>query len=82
MTNLTVELPKLHADQWRAFSLKEDARGGAWAQNAGGRFKAIRCGRRWGKTELGKIIAGDRAIRGRTYGWFAPDYKKLTEVYH
>lgn len=44
------------------------------------RFVAARCGRRWGKTDLGKIIVGDDMIRGHTVGWFAPDYKRLVEA--
>lgn len=46
-----------------------------------GRFKAIRCGRRWGKTELGITIACDAAIKGKSFGVFAPDYKILAETF-
>ncbi len=46
-----------------------------------GRFKAIRCGRRWGKTKFGATIACDRAAKGQYYGLFAPDYKRLAETY-
>lgn len=46
-----------------------------------GRYKAIRCGRRWGKTDLGKSMAASSAIRGKRVGWFAPDYKRLSEAF-
>jgi len=81
MTVTRVTLPTLHADQARAYRLKEDARGGEWEQNAGGRFKALRCGRRYGKSVLGETWLADGAIKGYPCGWFAPDYKKIAEVY-
>lgn len=81
MPNINVTLPTLHSDQVKAFNLKEDARGGLWAQNAGGRFKAIRCGRRWGKTAYGQTWLGDGATKQMSCGWFAPDYKKLSEAF-
>lgn len=77
----TVTLPTFHSDQVRAYHLREDARGGEWAQNAGGRKKVIRCGRRWGKTTYGGTWCADGAIKGMSTGWFAPDYKKLSEAY-
>lgn len=77
----TVRLPTLHADQARAYRLKEDARGGEWAANSGGRFKALRCGRRYGKSVFGETWLADGAIKGYPCGWFAPDYKKIAEVY-
>jgi hypothetical protein len=42
---------------------------------------AIRCGRRWGKTDLLKTIACDGATRGQSIGWFTPDYKIQTEAF-
>lgn len=65
-----VQLPVLHTDQVLAF---EKARHH--------RRTAIRCGRRWGKTALGKAISADRALKGRHVGWFAPDYKRLTPAF-
>lgn len=65
---LTVSLPTLHRDQVAAFKVP-------------GRFKVVRCGRRWGKTVFGVTVAGDRAIRGRSIGWFAPEHKYLAEAY-
>lgn len=81
MTITRVTLPTLHHDQVNIFRLREDARGGVWDQNAGGRFKAVRCGRRYGKTEYGKTWVGDGALKGEPCGWFAPTYKLISEVY-
>lgn len=80
MTMIEVRLPTLHADQVKAFRCRSDARGGEWAPNTG-RFKAIRCGRRWGKTAHGSTIASDAIVKSQFVGWFAPDYKTLSEVY-
>ena len=77
-----VILPVLHEDQARAYLATRDPRADhdeAWAANSS-RFKAIRCGRRWGKTELLKTISCDGAIKREIIGIFAPDYKRLTEV--
>lgn len=81
MARIDVKLPTLHADQVRAYRLKEDARGGDWGQNAGGKLKAIRCGRRWGKSVFGETWIADGAVKGEPTAWFAPDYKTLAEVY-
>jgi len=45
-------------------------------------YAAITCGRRWGKTALLIALAADEAVKGQPVGIFAPDYKRLTEVYH
>jgi hypothetical protein len=66
---ITVTLPTLHTGQVAAYL-------------APGRFKAIRCGRRWGKTILGECVACDAAIKGKSVGIFAPDYKIMAETYH
>jgi hypothetical protein len=63
-----IELPELHPDQVRAYTMH-------------GRFKAIRCGRRWGKTAMGETIACDGCIRGENIGWFSPEYKFQAEAY-
>ena len=62
-----VELPPLHEGQPRAFQQRS-------------RFYALRCGRRWGKSTFGVIIACDGAAHGELIGYFAPDYKRLTEI--
>lgn len=82
MPSFEVILPELHAGQKRAFLLSEDARGGPWAKNAGGRFKVGRCGRRWGKSVFGATWICDGAAGGEPTAWFAPDYKTSIEVYN
>lgn len=67
--SIQVVLPTLHADQVCAYKIP-------------GRFKAIRCGRRWGKTSLGQVLAGDKAIKRGNVGWFAPDYKTESEAFN
>lgn len=66
-----VTLPTLHPSQVKAFEVIRR-----------NRFVAIRAGRRWGKTDLGKMIVSDDAIRGYPVGIFAPDYKILAETYN
>lgn len=87
MSTITrVRLPTLHPGQVRAFRTKApserqiglDAR---FAENAGGKRKAIRCGRRWGKTDYLKTWLGDGALKGFPCALFAPDYKRMSEVY-
>src|SRR5579875_3415693 len=84
MATLEVELPRLHQAQWRAHRCSRDARADSderWARNSE-RFKAIRCGRRWGKTTYGEIVACEAALEGKTVGYFVPTYKFQTEVYN
>jgi hypothetical protein len=64
-----ITLPTLHADQLKVYRMP-------------GRFKAVRCGRRWGKTVYGEVEAIAPTLRGYPVGWFAPDYKILSETYH
>jgi hypothetical protein len=66
-----VTFPTLHASQVEA-----------WEVIHANRFTMVRAGRRWGKTDLCKTIVGDRVLRGQTWGWFAPDYKRLSEAYN
>lgn len=68
MPEITVKTPTLHRDQVKVFNMK-------------GRFKAVRCGRRWGKTEYGICDAESSATHGLSVGWFAPETKFLSEVY-
>lgn len=65
---IEVHLPTLHPDQVRAYL--------SWE-----RYLAVQCGRRWGKTDLGKTIAVDGAVKRESIGWFAPDYKISSEAY-
>lgn len=64
-----LSLPELHKDQYRIFK-------------GPGKYKAIRCGRRWGKTDYGKIEACDLVAKGEPVGWFAPDYRISSEAFH
>ena len=66
-----VELPTLHPDQVKATAVIRS-----------NRFTAVRCGRRWGKTDLAKTIACNDVINGRPVGWFAPEYKFISEAYN
>lgn len=66
-----IKLPTLHAGQVGAYSVIRE-----------NRFTAVRCGRRWGKTDLGKTIASDGAAKGQLLGWFAPDYRIQAEAYN
>ena len=68
MPEVTITLPTLHAGQVAA-----------WRPKA--RRKALRCGRRWGKTKFLTTLAADAAIRGWEVGIFAPDYKVTSEFW-
>lgn len=65
----TIALPTLHPGQVAAYKIP-------------GKRKAIRCGRRWGKTDLGATIACDGAAKRQTIGWFAPEHKFIAEAYN
>jgi hypothetical protein len=65
-----LKLPTMHRGQARAW----------WALK-GHRFKALRCGRRWGKTDYAKLWIGDGLARGMECGWFAPQHKTWSEAY-
>lgn len=46
------------------------------------RFKVLNCGRRFGKTSLGKRVVIDSALKqGLPVGVFAPTYKNIAEVW-
>lgn len=47
-----------------------------------GKYKAARCGRRWGKNVFGESVAMSDAMKGRLVGWFAPENKRLKESYN
>ena len=69
VVEIPIDLPVLHADQVRAIRVPA-------------RFKALKCGRRWGKTTLASAIISDQAGRGKEWGYFSPEYKFLSETYH
>lgn len=64
----SITLPTLHSGQLLAF-------------NSMWRFTALRCGRRWGKTNFAITLACDGAAKKMPVGFFAPDYKILSETY-
>lgn len=70
-----MRLPTLHPGQIAAYKLLDSTGKRA-------RFKAIRCGRRWGKTDYGKVLACDALAKGLRVGWLTPIYKFLTEPYN
>lgn len=63
-------LPTMHLGQAKAW----------WALD-GHRFKILRCGRRFGKTDYAKIWLGDGLARGYECGWFAPQHKTWSEAF-
>lgn len=45
------------------------------------RFKALRCGRRFGKTDFGKSWIAQGLVQGWECAWFAPQHMTWAEVY-
>src|ERR1700691_6069199 len=45
------------------------------------RFMALRCGRRFGKTDLGKIWISQALVQGWECAWLAPQHRTWSEVY-
>lgn len=45
------------------------------------RFKVVACGRRFGKTETGKILLVERALAGRVGWWISPTYRMADDVW-
>jgi phage terminase large subunit-like protein len=69
-TKIKLSLPRLHTGQLDAYwALKER------------RFKALRCGRRFGKTEFAKTWIADALARGWECAWLAPQHKTWSETY-
>jgi len=75
LNEVVVKFPTLHPGQIAAYFLKD-------AQGNPARFRAIRCGRRWGKTAYAQTLAGNAAIKGELVGYFTPAYKYQSEVYN
>jgi len=67
-TEIKLQLPALHPAQLQV---------GQQAK----RFNVICCGRRWGKTVLGRDRLIHPALQGKPVAWFAPNYRLLTEVW-
>ena len=64
-----IVLPKLHRGQYAALRTP-------------GRFKVLRCGRRWGKTVYAISLLATAAFRGQSVGYFTPEYKFMLETYY
>jgi hypothetical protein len=45
------------------------------------RYKILRCGRRFGKTEFAKIWIGQGLLQGWECAWLAPQHKIWSEAY-
>ena len=45
------------------------------------RYNMICCGRRWGKTTMSVNLIAEVILAGKPAGWFAPNYKMLTEAW-
>lgn len=66
---MKIELPRPHSGQFEVY--RSDAR-----------YRVLACGRRWGKTVLMQVLAAQKVVRdGQPVGWFAPNYKYLTEPF-
>lgn len=65
-----VSIGKLHAGQTKAYE--------ALYRN---RFMALRCGRRFGKTELAKAWIKQGLVQGEMCAWLAPQHMLASEVY-
>lgn len=65
-----ISVGQLHAGQRRAY-----------LSLMGHRFMALRCGRRFGKTELAKSWITQGLLQGDACAWFAPQHMLASEVY-
>jgi len=65
---MNIDLPALHFGQKKIIETR-------------GRFNAVRCGRRFGKTKLLISIAANVAANGLKAGVFAPEHKQIVEPF-
>lgn len=68
MPTIRIHLDRPHAGQQRVI-------------DEAARFNVLECGRRFGKTTLGRDRLIETALRGFPAAWFAPTYKLLSEVW-
>lgn len=68
MQTLTLTLPRPHTSQAQIIA-------------ASARFNVVSCGRRWGKTELGKNRLATPDNMPYPQAWFSPTYKMLLDVW-
>ena len=69
-TTVRISIDPLHAGQSTIFSSLSNQR-----------FKALRCGRRFGKTDLAKGWIKHGLLLGQECAWFSPQHKTWSEVY-
>jgi hypothetical protein len=69
-TSTEIELTPMHPGQLDAY----------WALKPH-RFKVLRCGRRFGKTEFAKTWIADALLRGYECAWLAPQHKTWSETF-
>jgi hypothetical protein len=69
-TETVISLGTMHPGQIRAY----------WALQPH-RYKILRCGRRFGKTEFAKIWIGQGLLQGWECAWLAPQHKIWSEAY-
>jgi hypothetical protein len=69
-TTNTLSLGTLHAGQIAAFR-----------ELLPYRFKVLRCGRRFGKTDFAKMWIAQGLVQGEECAWFAPQHRTWSEVY-
>ncbi len=67
---LEIRLLPLHAGQLAAYAALRLHR-----------FKALRCGRRFGKTDFAKTWIAQGLVQGEECAWFAPQHMTWSEVY-
>jgi hypothetical protein len=72
--------PLLHATQLSLGALHSAQVAAYWALHRF-RFKALRCGRRFGKTDFAKAWIAQGIVQGYECGWFAPQHMTWSEVY-
>jgi hypothetical protein len=65
-----IVLPQLHFGQATAHAALRDHR-----------FKALRCGRRFGKTDFAKTWITQGLLQGQECAWFAPQHMTWSEVF-
>lgn len=68
MSEVQVKLRKLHPAQQEIISTRK-------------RFNVIKCGRRFGKTELSQELIAETVLDAKIVGVFTPTYKDLFEVW-
>lgn len=65
-----ISIGKMHAGQVAAYRALQEHR-----------FKILRCGRRFGKTDFAKIWISDGLAKGMECAWFAPQHNTWSEVF-